>query len=165
MIGELKDALERRPDLFGPALLNPAGAVKRNAGWFASQEIQDVNSLYAHAAPIMIKMLHEGSRGYSANQRQWLESKIPKVSDTASVVKGKIEFMEQFVKADREGTAKMYLVKQLLSSGKMGQKDAETMLRSGVVPGATATVPSHGTKTGGNEVKVNGKTFSYTVEQ
>jgi hypothetical protein len=124
MLGELKNAFEQHEDLFNPAWKNPASAAKRFVGKYVSEDIQNVTSLYAHAVPIMIKLLGEGARGYAPQQRAWLETKAPKMSDTPEQIRGKIRFIQSYIDSDRKGTAKTFLINEAIRAGKMTPEQA-----------------------------------------
>jgi hypothetical protein len=128
MLQNLKDAFEAHTDLFNPAWKNPASALKRYAGKYFDEDIQNVTSLYAHAVPIMIKLLREGARGYAPQQRMWLEQKAPKMSDTPEQIEGKLKFIQSYIDSDRAGTAKAFLVNEALREGKMTPPEAAKMM-------------------------------------
>jgi len=55
----------------------------------------------------MVKLLGEGARGYAQNQREWVESKTPKLTDTIERNKGKIAFIEGLAEAKKRGDEAM----------------------------------------------------------
>jgi hypothetical protein len=131
LVEDMRDALEQHPDLFGPFWAGPTGAsaaVSRFVGQYTDEDISRVNTLYLHAPALMIKLLHEGARGYAPQQRQWLEAKVPKMSDTPEKLRGKLDFIQQFVEADRNGTAEAFAVNQAIKEGKMSPGEAKAIL-------------------------------------
>jgi hypothetical protein len=129
MLDELENAYKSHTDLFNPAWKNPASAVKRVAGKYFDADIQNVTSLYAHSVPIMIKLLAEGARGYAPQQRAWLETKAPKMSDTPEQIQGKLKFIRQYIAADRAGTARAFLLNSGIAEGKITKEQAAKIIQ------------------------------------
>jgi hypothetical protein len=125
LVTQMEKSLDDHPDLFG---LNPVAMVKRAGARFEDQDVQETVSRFAHAPALMVKLLGEGARGYAPQQRKWVESKVPKMSDSEEMIKGKFEFLHGFLDANRRGQAAGYLVNKALAENQMTPEQAKNVL-------------------------------------
>lgn len=107
LIGNLRAGLKSHPGMFGPMWLDPRSSYKRMVDPIFDDAASQLTADFVHATPIMVKLLGEGARGYAQNQRQWVESKVPKLTDTIERNEGKIAFMEGLLAAKKKGDEAM----------------------------------------------------------
>lgn len=116
LVTNLENDLTERPDLFGPM---PQTRAKTWVKSFFDERVSQIRADYDHALPIMVGLLREGTRGYAQNQREWVESKVPKTTDTPERLRGKLAFLRGFLDARQKGLDAVFVAENMARDKQM----------------------------------------------